>query len=95
MSHDLIIHFHGVRGSIAAPGVSTAKVGGNTSCVEVLVGDTRIVFDAGTGLRALGERLIAAGPSATTAALDRAGGNQSAAARALGISRNRLARLLR
>ena len=66
MSHDVIIHFHGVRGSIAAPGVSTAKVGGNTSCVEVLVGDTRIVLDAGTGLRALGERLITAGLSATT-----------------------------
>ena len=66
MSHDVVIHFHGVRGSIASPGVSTARVGGNTSCVEVLVGDTRIVLDAGTGLRALGERLIAAGPSATT-----------------------------
>ena len=33
----------------------------------MLVGDTRIVFDAGTGLRVLGERLIAAGivPSVT------------------------------
>ncbi len=66
MSHDLSIHFHGVRGSIAAPGVSTARVGGNTSCVEVLAGDNRIVFDAGTGLRSLGDRLIASGPSATT-----------------------------
>jgi len=66
MAHELSIHFHGVRGSIAAPGVATARVGGNTSCVEVLAGDNRIVFDAGTGLRGLGDRLIATGPSATT-----------------------------
>jgi phosphoribosyl 1,2-cyclic phosphodiesterase len=66
MSQALSIHFHGVRGSIAAPGVTTARVGGNTSCVEVLAGDNRIVFDAGTGLRGLGDRLIAGGPSATT-----------------------------
>jgi len=66
MSHDLSIHFHGVRGSIAAPGLATARVGGNTSCVEVVAGDNRIVLDAGTGLRALGDRLIAGGPSATT-----------------------------
>ncbi|MBE7451022.1 MAG: MBL fold metallo-hydrolase [Kofleriaceae bacterium] len=66
MSHDLTIHFHGVRGSIAAPGVATARVGGNTSCVEVIAGDNRIVLDAGTGLRGLGDRLIASGPSATT-----------------------------
>ncbi len=66
MSQELSIHFHGVRGSIAAPGVTTARVGGNTSCVEVLAGDNRIVFDAGTGLRGLGDRLIASGPSATT-----------------------------
>ena len=66
MSQQLSIHFHGVRGSIASPGVTTAQVGGNTSCVEVLAGDTRIVLDAGTGLRGLGDRLISAGPSATT-----------------------------
>jgi phosphoribosyl 1,2-cyclic phosphodiesterase len=66
MSHDLSIHFHGVRGSIAAPGVTTARVGGNTSCVEVRAGEQRIVFDAGTGLRGLGDRLITSGPSATT-----------------------------
>ncbi len=66
MSHDLTIHFHGVRGSIAAPGVTTQRVGGNTSCVEVRAGDHRIVLDAGTGLRALGDRLIASGPTATT-----------------------------
>lgn len=52
------IRFWGVRGSIASAGRDTAEVGGNTSCVEVRCtgddGDTRIVLDAGTGLRRLG-----------------------------------------
>jgi phosphoribosyl 1,2-cyclic phosphodiesterase len=51
---DLTVRFWGVRGSIAAGGPEVAAVGGNTSCVEVRVGDELIVFDGGTGLRALG-----------------------------------------
>lgn len=56
------IRFWGVRGSIAAPGPETACVGGNTSSVEVRCGTTRILLDAGTGLRQLGDRLLAEGP---------------------------------
>ena len=53
------IRFWGVRGSIASPGPETAGVGGNTSCVEVRCGDgTRLILDAGTGLRRLGEAMI-------------------------------------
>jgi phosphoribosyl 1,2-cyclic phosphodiesterase len=55
------IRFWGVRGSIASPGHDTAAVGGNTSCVEVCAGEARIVLDAGTGLRALGNHLVASG----------------------------------
>lgn len=55
------IRFWGVRGSIASPGPDTAAVGGNTSCVEVVCGKTRIVLDAGTGLRALGNELLRKG----------------------------------
>jgi phosphoribosyl 1,2-cyclic phosphodiesterase len=55
------IRFWGVRGSIASPGRDTANVGGNTSCVELRCGDRRIVLDAGTGLRALGNHLVASG----------------------------------
>jgi len=51
------IRFWGVRGSIASPGPETASVGGNTSCVEVRCGDARIVLDAGTGLRSLGNAI--------------------------------------
>ncbi len=53
------IRFWGVRGSIASPGPDTASVGGNTSCVEVMCNAQRIVLDAGTGLRALGNALVA------------------------------------
>jgi phosphoribosyl 1,2-cyclic phosphodiesterase len=53
------IEFWGVRGSIASPGPETAAVGGNTSCVSVGCGTTRIVLDAGTGLRRLGDALLA------------------------------------
>jgi phosphoribosyl 1,2-cyclic phosphodiesterase len=66
MNDELRIQFRGVRGSLASPGLTTASVGGNTSCVEVTVGDTRIVLDAGSGLRALGDELVARGPSETT-----------------------------
>lgn len=55
------IRFWGVRGSIASPGHDTATVGGNTSCVEITCGATRIVLDAGTGLRLLGNALVASG----------------------------------
>lgn len=55
------IRFWGVRGSIASPGRDTAAVGGNTSCVELTCGEQRIVLDAGTGLRALGNHLVASG----------------------------------
>ncbi len=57
------IRFWGVRGSIASPGPETAEVGGNTSCVEVICGGTRIVLDAGTGLRDLGNELLRNGDS--------------------------------
>lgn len=53
----ITIRFWGVRGSIAVPGESTAGVGGNTSCVEILCGERRFIMDAGTGLRALGDSL--------------------------------------
>lgn len=54
--------FWGVRGSIPVPGPATAKIGGNTSCVEIRCGETLLVFDGGTGLRVLGQQLVAAGP---------------------------------
>jgi phosphoribosyl 1,2-cyclic phosphodiesterase len=47
-----------VRGSIPTPGRATVRYGGNTTCVEVRIGDDIIILDAGTGLRALGQSLL-------------------------------------
>jgi len=55
------ITFWGVRGSVATSGPEVAQVGGSTSCVEVREGEHRLVFDAGTGIRALGNSLMARG----------------------------------
>ena len=52
------ITFWGVRGSYPVPGAATVRYGGQTSCVEVRsdAGDC-IIVDAGTGMRALGNKL--------------------------------------
>ncbi len=52
------ISFYGVRGSVPSPGPATAHFGGNTSCVLLELADgTVLIFDAGTGLRPLGQHL--------------------------------------
>lgn len=56
------VHFWGVRGSYPVPGPGSVRYGGNTSCVEVRCGDpqnpTRLILDAGTGLRRLSKELM-------------------------------------
>lgn len=59
-SKSLKVKFWGVRGSIPSSGISTARYGGNTSCVSVHLGDDKtLVLDAGTGIRELGKTLVA------------------------------------
>jgi len=56
----MLITFYGVRGSIASPGPTTVKYGGNTSCVYLELDNGQIlILDAGTGIRQLGRRLAA------------------------------------
>lgn len=57
MSDGLRVKFWGVRGSYPAPGAGTVKYGGNTSCVEIRLGDRTIILDAGTGIIPLGHEL--------------------------------------
>lgn len=53
------IRFWGTRGSLATPGPSTLRYGGNTSCVEACsAGGTIIMFDIGTGAHRLGRALV-------------------------------------
>ncbi len=54
----MLIKFWGVHGSLPRPGPTTLKYGGNTACVEVQCGSTLIIFDAGTGIRELGEDIV-------------------------------------
>jgi phosphoribosyl 1,2-cyclic phosphodiesterase len=53
----LTVRFWGVRGSVACPSPAYMAFGGNTSCVEVRVGERILVLDAGTGIRPLGKLL--------------------------------------
>lgn len=54
----------GCRGSLATPGPSTVRYGGNTSSVEVRTRDGQlIVLDAGTGIRNLGWALGGEAPA--------------------------------
>ncbi len=53
-----LVRFWGVRGSIACPGPDYDRYGGNTSCIEVRLGERVLIFDAGTGLRPLGMALL-------------------------------------
>ena len=57
-SQGFTVQFWGVRGSVPTPGADTVRYGGNTACVEVLLGQDRIIFDGGTGLRVLGKHLL-------------------------------------
>jgi len=52
------IKFWGVRGSTPTPQPENLRYGGNTSCVEVRVGEMIYIFDCGTGFRGLGQQLL-------------------------------------
>ena len=62
MQNRFHVKFWGVRGSIPCPGSHTVRYGGNTSCVEMQVGTERLIFDGGTGIKNLGESLLAECP---------------------------------
>jgi phosphoribosyl 1,2-cyclic phosphodiesterase len=64
------VTFWGARGSIPTPGAPTARYGGNTPCVSVERATDQanrlVVLDAGTGIRALGRKLIEAARGGVT-----------------------------
>lgn len=57
-SSSFVVQFWGVRGSVPSPGKDTVRYGGNTSCIEMRIGDKRLIFDGGTGLQRLGQHLL-------------------------------------
>lgn len=58
----MLVRIWGCRGSIASPGPSRARYGGDTSCVEVRLADgTILILDAGTGIRELSAEIAPGG----------------------------------
>ncbi len=57
------VTFWGVRGTFPVSGPDFVRYGGETMCVSVESGDGQVILDAGTGLRALGDRIAAAATS--------------------------------
>lgn len=68
----LQVTFWGVRGSIPTPGYETPRYGGNTLCVELRFSACRrtLIIDAGSGIRRLGDDLLARSEPAGGLALD-------------------------
>jgi phosphoribosyl 1,2-cyclic phosphodiesterase len=55
------VTFWGTRGSIPTPGAHTVRYGGDTPCVSLEDGPGLLILDAGSGIRRLGEALLARG----------------------------------
>lgn len=57
------VRFWGVRGSIAVPGPTTVRYGGNTTCIEIQTNSgERLILDAGTGIFPLARAIASEGP---------------------------------
>ncbi len=64
------MQFWGVRGSVPVSGKDVVKYGGHTLCTSIRApGGSWLIIDAGTGIRRLGERLMA-GPGGTKIKVD-------------------------
>ena len=62
------LDFWGVRGTLPVPGASSVRYGGNTSCVSLEFPSGQFfIFDAGTGIKRLGDHLMAQGRKRITA----------------------------
>lgn len=58
MTEGLKIKIWGTRGSMTAPYPDRMKYGANTSCVSAEWDEGLVIFDCGSGIRALGEELL-------------------------------------
>jgi CheY-like chemotaxis protein/phosphoribosyl 1,2-cyclic phosphodiesterase len=62
MTNQVELHFWGVRGTLPRPGPDSVRYGGNTSCVSLAFPRGQLlIFDAGTGIKNLGDHLMARG----------------------------------
>lgn len=55
----MTLTYWGVRGTLPVPGPKSLKYGGNTSCVTItLPNDRTLIFDAGSGIKALSDHVM-------------------------------------
>ncbi|MDR3146248.1 MAG: MBL fold metallo-hydrolase [Treponema sp.] len=55
----LSVSIWGARGSIPCPGPNTVVFGGNTACLEIRADERLVIVDLGTGVKPLGDKLMA------------------------------------
>lgn len=60
------VTFWGVRGTFPATGAAFQRYGGDTMCVEIEGDGVRVILDAGSGLRAVGDKLRDTGDATPT-----------------------------
>lgn len=59
VENKMTLTYWGVRGTLPVPGQSSLRYGGNTSCVTLEFASGRmLIFDAGTGIKALSNHLM-------------------------------------
>ncbi|MBI3373406.1 MAG: response regulator [Betaproteobacteria bacterium] len=62
LSHEVVIGYWGVHGTLPAPGLAYVRYGGNTSCVSLEVGgEPLFVFDCGSGIKRLSDHVMSTG----------------------------------
>ena len=62
LSSEVVVEYWGVHGTLPTPGPAFVRYGGNTPCVSVEVGDEPLtIFDCGSGIKRLSDRLVAPG----------------------------------
>ena len=60
------VEFWGVRGSVPTPRREMLNYGGNTTCVQISAAGQEFIIDAGTGIIALGYKMMKTGPKSFT-----------------------------
>ncbi|HYG53854.1 MAG TPA: response regulator [Burkholderiales bacterium] len=62
LSSKVMVTYWGVHGTLPTPGPAYTRYGGNTPCVSVEVGGEPLyIFDCGSGIKRLSDRVMAAG----------------------------------
>jgi phosphoribosyl 1,2-cyclic phosphodiesterase len=61
VSSEVVVEYWGVHGTLPTPGAAYVRYGGNTPCVSVDVGGEPLsIFDCGTGIKQLSDRVMRA-----------------------------------